>query len=74
MQLKLCLCSERGWLYFKCDGIYTTVSYSDSDTESYTSDSSYTHSWSLFVDDNELSDMTNVTDCNTDTDEKVKFH
>ena len=53
---------------------HTTVSYSDSDIESYKSDSSYTHSGPLFVLDNELSDMTDVTGCNKDTDEKVNFH
>ena len=50
----------------------TTFCYFDSDSD--TSDTSYTHSGPLFVPDNELSDMTKVTDCDAETDEKVKFH
>ena len=44
----------------------------ESDTESYTSDNSYAHSGTLFVPDNESSSMSDVTDCDTDTDEKVQ--
>ena len=52
----------------------TTFCYCESDTESYTSDNSYAHSGSLFVTDNESSSMSEVTDCNTDTDEKVQIY
>ena len=53
-----------------------TVSYSDSDTEGYTSDSSHPHLGPVFVTDNELSDIIDIPDITdvTDTDEKVKCH
>ena len=49
----------------------TTFCCCESDTESYTSDNFYAHSGPLFVPDNESSCMSDVTDCDTDTNEKV---
>ena len=52
----------------------TTFCCCESDTESYTSNNSYTHSGSLFTPDNKSSTMSEVTDCDTDTDEKVQIY
>ena len=51
----------------------TTFCCCESDTGSYTPDNSYAHSGPVFVPDNKSSGMSDVTDCdtNTDTDEKV---
>ena len=51
----------------------TTFCCCESDTESYTSDNSYAHSGPVFVHDNESSSMSDTTDCDIDTDEKVQI-
>lgn len=51
----------------------TTFCCCESDTESYTSDNSYLHSGHLFVPDNGLSSMSNITDCDTNGDEKLQI-
>ena len=52
----------------------TTFCCCESDTESYTSDNSCAHSGPLFTPDNESSSMSDITDCDTDTDEKVQIY
>ena len=51
----------------------TTFCCCENDMESYTSDNSYTHSRPLFVTDNKSNSMSDITDFDRDTDEKVQI-